>query len=62
MLAAIALDVLPAQRHQGHLGVATAGFALGTAVLLGLRQLEARTAPQRALGGRRGFPSGCSSR
>jgi len=40
MLAAIALDVLPAQHQQGHLGVATAGFALGTAVLLGLRQLE----------------------
>lgn len=40
MLAAIALDVLPAQRQQGHLGIATVGFALGAAALLGLRQLE----------------------
>lgn len=40
MLAAIALDVLPAQQQQGHLGIATAGFALGAGTLLGLRQLE----------------------
>jgi len=41
MLAAIALDVLPAQHQQGHLSVATAGFAVGTAVPARLRQLEA---------------------
>ena len=41
VLAAIALDVLPGLRQQGHLGVATIGFVLGAAVLLGVRHLEA---------------------
>lgn len=42
VLAAIALDVLPGLHEQGHLAIATAGFALGAAILLGLRQLETR--------------------
>lgn len=40
VFAAIALDVLPGLDRQGHLGIATVGFALGAAILLGLRQLE----------------------
>ncbi len=42
VLAAIALDVLPGLQRQGYLGIATAGFVLGAAVLLGVRQLETR--------------------
>ncbi|MEO8923376.1 MAG: hypothetical protein ABI330_11240 [Caldimonas sp.] len=41
VLAAVALDVLPGLHQQGHLGIATGGFALGAAILIGLRQLEA---------------------
>ncbi len=34
MLAAIALDVLPAQHQQGHLGIAAAGFLVGLSVAI----------------------------
>lgn len=40
VLAAIALDVLPGLHKQGHLAIAAAGFALGAAILLGVRQWE----------------------
>lgn len=48
VIAAIALDVLPGLRQQGHLGIAAVGFVLGAAVLLGVRQLETR--PRRGVG------------
>ncbi len=41
VLTAIALDALPGPHRAGHLGIATAGFAPGAAILLGLRQVEA---------------------
>ncbi len=53
VLAAVALDVLPGLSKQGHLAIATAGFAVGAAILLGVRQLETHgeaAAEQRATG------------
>lgn len=43
VFAATAVEVLPDLHEQGSLGFVAAGFALGVAVLLLLRQVEART-------------------
>lgn len=62
VLAAIALDVLPGLHKQGHLAIAAAGFALGAAILLGVRQWETHGGAGASDQQPAGCPSACSSR
>ncbi|MDQ2846330.1 MAG: ZIP family metal transporter [Actinomycetota bacterium] len=58
VIAAIALDVLPGLHMQRHLAIATAGFVVGAAALLGLRQLEAAGGQETHDGPTRRLPIG----